>query len=97
MQKIPRPLLVLHGDAPFRDQMSRVAEQSGYELRPLTDWEHLSRQLSSAPASALLVVDPYLGVSGEGEPAPGKAAAGEAERRRLMAMKMRRISIMFCL
>ena len=70
MQKIPRPLLLLHVDAPFRAELSRVAAEHGYEVRPLTDWDHLTEQVSTAPASALLVVDPYLGVEGDAELAP---------------------------
>jgi len=70
MQKIPRPLLVLHGDAPFRDDMARVARERGYELHTMADWEELSREVVTAPASALLVVDPYLGVEQDDEPSP---------------------------
>jgi AraC-like DNA-binding protein len=68
VQKIPRPLLVLHADRPFRETLAVVAKEGGYELRPLERWEDLSREISVAPASALLVVDPYLGV--EDAPAP---------------------------
>ena len=61
MQKIPRPLLVLHSDRPFRERLTAVARADGYELRSLDAWDELTRELSVAPASALLVVDPYLG------------------------------------
>jgi AraC-like DNA-binding protein len=64
MQSIPSPLLVLHSDSRLRARLSTVAAERGYELRTIADWSQLAEAARSAPASALLVVDPYDG-SGE--------------------------------
>jgi AraC-like DNA-binding protein len=70
MQKIPRPVLVLHDDRDFRTQLASVATADGYDLRPLPDWATLLREVRGAPASTLLVVDPYLGVATRAAPSP---------------------------
>ena len=44
------------------------------ELRLLTDWEALLEEVRSAPASALVVVDPYTGVESQTQPSIELAA-----------------------
>jgi AraC-like DNA-binding protein len=70
MQKIPRPVLVLHEDAPFREQLAVAARGDGYQLRSVADWPALAEEVRRAPASALLVVDPYTGTEGRDTPSP---------------------------
>jgi AraC-like DNA-binding protein len=62
MQEIPRPLLVLHDDPLLRERLRSVAASHGFQLRLLRGWEGLLDEVRTAPASALLVVDPYAGV-----------------------------------
>lgn len=59
MQKVPRPLLVLHADRLLREQLRAVASAQRLELRLLENWEELLDEVRTAPASALIVVDPY--------------------------------------
>ena len=67
MQRIPRPLLVLHADRLLREQLRGVARSEGYQLRFLADWDELLDEVRAAPASSLLVVDPYAGTSTGGD------------------------------
>lgn len=60
MQKIPRPLLVLHHDTALQDKLKRVAARNRMTFRSLADWDELLEAVQDAPASALVVVDPYL-------------------------------------
>lgn len=59
MQKVPRPLLVMHGDRLLRERLRAVARSQRLEMRMLTDWDELHDEVRTAPASALVVVDPY--------------------------------------
>lgn len=70
MQSIPSPLLVLHSDPAILTRLGEVAFQRGFELRALRDWEQLAEAARSAPASALLVVDPFLGNGERGTISP---------------------------
>lgn len=70
MQSIPSPLLVLHRDAGLRARLVSVASERGFELRMIGDWMQLAEAARSAPASALLVVDPHEGVADEAQIAP---------------------------
>ncbi|MEX2570587.1 MAG: helix-turn-helix domain-containing protein [Gemmatimonadota bacterium] len=65
MQRVPRPLLVLHRDPLLRERLRRVATQEGLELRLLDDWDELLEEVKGAPASSLIVVDPYSGSEDE--------------------------------
>lgn len=69
MQSIPSPLLVLHRDPELRSRLAEVATERGYELRTLSDWAQLAEAARTAPASALLVVDPHDSAA-EGQVAP---------------------------
>jgi AraC-like DNA-binding protein len=70
MQQVPRPLLVLHKDPALREQLQEIALDQRLELAFVDDWGTLHEQVRSAPASALVVVDPF-----EGAPARGIAPA----------------------
>jgi len=70
MQPIPSPLLVLHEDGVLLNRLGTLASQRGYDLRTAGDWDSLITAARSAPASALLVVDPYLDVPGRAQPSP---------------------------
>lgn len=61
MQQVPRPLLVLHEDRTFRERLHAAALTQGLEMRTVAGWDELFDLVRSAPASALLVVDPYAG------------------------------------
>jgi AraC-like DNA-binding protein len=61
MQKVPRPLLVLHEDRVLREQLRSVAEGQRLHLQLLGSWDELLDAVRTAPASALVVVDPYRG------------------------------------
>ncbi|MQA88902.1 MAG: helix-turn-helix domain-containing protein [Gemmatimonas sp.] len=65
MQKVPRPLLVLHSDAVLRERLRFVARKEGMELDEFAEWDELLDAVRTSPASALIVVDPYAG-SGKG-------------------------------
>lgn len=63
MRPVPRPLLLLHADATFREQSRRAAGKK-FEFHCVSSWEELRERLRSAPPSALSVVDPYWGERG---------------------------------
>jgi AraC-like DNA-binding protein len=65
MRPIARPLLLLHPDAVFREQVRRATGKR-FHFHPTSSWEELREALRTAPPSALIVVDPYWGVEGEG-------------------------------
>ncbi len=69
MKVSPRPLLVLHPSRPFLDRLARAAEQR-FALQILEDWEALFEGVGQAPPAAIVLVDPYLGRSNGGGPAP---------------------------
>lgn len=60
MRSIARPLLVLHADATFREQIRRAGGKR-FVFRVVPGWEELRAQLRAAPPAALIVVDPYFG------------------------------------
>ena len=53
--------MVLHQDRRLLEQLAAVARLQSWELLQLTDWDELLEGVGAAPASSLLVVDPYLG------------------------------------
>jgi AraC-like DNA-binding protein len=65
MQKVPRPLLVLHSDRVLRERLRTVAQREGLEWNEVAGWDELLDAVRTAPASALIVVDPYAGGSGD--------------------------------
>lgn len=67
MQRVPRPLIVLHEDRTFRERLRAAAGEQRLEMKVVEDWESLFDLVRTAPASSLLVVDPYLH-GGEGGP-----------------------------
>lgn len=74
MRKIPRPLLLLHDDPVLLERLRTVARIRRMELRRVPGWEELLDAVREAPASALLVVDPYVGVAPGGSPSIELAA-----------------------
>lgn len=74
VKRVHRPLLVLHPDPGFRERV-RQACGKDYQFQAVADWDELLRTVHESPPAALVVVDPYLGQSGqngrngaEGEP-----------------------------
>jgi AraC-like DNA-binding protein len=70
MQSIPSPLLVLHGDPHLRSRLESLATARGYELQAIPEWAQLGEAARTAPASALIVVDPDDGAAGPDHFAP---------------------------
>lgn len=68
MQKVPRPLIVLHDDDKLRSGLRAVAKGRKLELRFLDSWESLGNGVHLTPASALFVVDPYHDADGSAGP-----------------------------
>jgi AraC-like DNA-binding protein len=66
MQKVPRPLLVLHENKLLRDRLRTVATSQRMELRTILGWDDLLDEVKTVPASALIVVDPYAFSDGTG-------------------------------
>lgn len=60
MQKVPRPLLVLHDDRLLLERLRSVAQHEGLALEVLGGWDDLLEGVRTAPASALIVLDPYF-------------------------------------
>lgn len=58
MRRVRRPLLVLHPDAAFREQV-RKAGGKRFEFVQVHAWESLRELVRSSPPAALIVVDPY--------------------------------------
>ncbi len=69
MKKVRRPLLVLHGEARFRERVRQAAGKE-YQFHAVGTWEALRECICNAPPAALLVVDPYVGRNGGGGPSP---------------------------
>lgn len=65
MRRLPRPLLLLHGDPAFRALMVD-AGSPGYVVSPLSGWDVLRRAAGRASPAAVAVVDPYAGGGGDG-------------------------------
>jgi AraC-like DNA-binding protein len=57
--KIPKVVLVLHDNVAFLGTLRRAAESSGWTVRRISSWESLLDEVRSAPASVMVVVDPY--------------------------------------
>jgi AraC-like DNA-binding protein len=74
MRRIPRPLLVLHTDPVLREKLHGVARRNNFDIQYVGDWDELLDQVRSAPASAVVVVDPYSGVPGAKQPSVDLAA-----------------------
>lgn len=68
MQSIPSPLLVLHEDPELRGRLYTLAKERGYELQLIGGWRLLAEAARTAPASALVVIDPYHGVPERKQP-----------------------------
>lgn len=68
MQKVPRPLLLLHEDRLLRERLKAVASAQRLELRTIPSWEDLLDEVKTVPASALIVVDPYAFSEEPGRP-----------------------------
>lgn len=68
MQEIPRPLLVLHGNRDLRDRLREVAESERLAFRLVSSWDDLLDEVSTAPATSLIVVDPYEQNDGDSAP-----------------------------
>jgi AraC-like DNA-binding protein len=65
MRTTPRPLLVLHNDPILRERITRAA-QARFALSVVGSWEELRKGVSQAPPAAIILVDPYYGVNGNG-------------------------------
>lgn len=61
MRNIPRLLLVLHTEPLLRERLRVVARERAFTLDFVADWGALLNEIPAAPASALVVVDPYAG------------------------------------
>ena len=70
MQSIPSPILVLNEDPRLISIIRDLAADGGHELRRQRDWDALLAYAESAPASAMIVVDPFFD-SEKGQVAPG--------------------------
>lgn len=53
-----QPLLVLHGDASFRERV-RAVSGDGFTYHHFGDWLPLAEAVRTSPPSALVIVDPY--------------------------------------
>jgi AraC-like DNA-binding protein len=62
MQAIPSPVLVLHEDPRLRERLRSLASERSYELQLIPTWSDLAEAARVAPASALIVIDPYAEV-----------------------------------
>jgi methylphosphotriester-DNA--protein-cysteine methyltransferase len=70
MQAIPSPVLVLHEDARLRERLRTLATERTYELQLVPGWDELAEAARVAPASALIVVDPYAEVPDRNQVSP---------------------------
>lgn len=59
MRKHPRRVLVLHEDRVFREQLLGVKRRGDLDVIFVAGWEDLADALRAAPASTVVVVDPY--------------------------------------
>lgn len=57
MKRPARPVFLLHHDPLFVERV-RTATRSGFSLHEVTSWTELTERIRSAPASALVIVDP---------------------------------------
>lgn len=58
MKNLHRPLLVLHPDAAFREQVRRAGGRDSHFFG-VTGWAELRERIQDAPPAAVVVVDPY--------------------------------------
>lgn len=58
MKRVYRPLLVMHGDASFRERV-RQACGNDYHYQAVSDWDALREAVQESPPAALVIVDPY--------------------------------------
>jgi AraC-like DNA-binding protein len=58
MRQVLRPLLVLHADASFREQVRRAGGKR-FDYVHVQAWEELRELVRTSPPAALIVVDPY--------------------------------------
>lgn len=58
MRQVLRPLLVLHPDAAFREQVRRAGGKR-FEYVEVGGWDELRELVRGSPPAALIVVDPY--------------------------------------
>lgn len=61
---------MLHHDRALRNALDTIAAEDDFELRVLETWAALQDAVSSAPASARIVVDPYFTAEQAGELSP---------------------------
>lgn len=67
MRQLQRKVLLLHEDAVLTAKIKTVSHRHGWALEVLPDWDELADCTKAAPASALVIVDPYWRVpQGEG-------------------------------
>ena len=59
-----RPLLVMHPNGAFRERIRRLGGR-GYACTFIHTWEQLRAEVITSPPAAILVVDPYAGVTHE--------------------------------
>ena len=71
MQPVPRPVLVLSGDAAFVARLRQVAGGEPARVWPVPDWEALGKAMRRASPSAVTFADPYFGEGPDaGAPSP---------------------------
>jgi AraC-like DNA-binding protein len=58
MRQVLRPLLVLHADASFREQV-RKAGGKRFDYVQVEEWDQMRELVRTSPPAALIVVDPY--------------------------------------
>lgn len=58
MRQVLRPLLVLHPDASFREQVRRAGGKR-FDYLAVDAWDELRELVRTSPPAALIVVDPY--------------------------------------
>lgn len=66
MRRNRRLVIVLHRDPLLREQL-RIASKRGLECEYVPSWELLTHAIRTAPASAVVVVDPYHGARRQNE------------------------------
>jgi AraC-like DNA-binding protein len=64
MRQVTRPLLVLHADGFFREQV-RKAGGKRFEFVHVEEWVELRELVRTSPPAALIVVDPYAHDGGD--------------------------------
>ena len=64
MRQVTRPLLVLHPDVHFREQV-RKAGGKRFDYLLVEEWDDLHDLVRSSPPAALIVVDPYESAASE--------------------------------